>query len=447
MTINKSIYSLPLLLLLSGCAQHLSTHEEATLSIKGAESTPKHFTNKASSVKVADGWIKTFRDTRLTRLVAEAQKNNSNLKIAKYRVERAYALTKLSEAALKPTIGLSGHYRDNNAEGANEIAFGGFGVSWEPDIWGRIQNSVAGEKELTHSAEADYHFARQSLAANTAKTWFRLSANHEIVRFSREVVALQEKGLKILNAREEIGQGNKRDVHVSKALVANAKQSLLSARSAKERSQRALEVLIGRYPSAKISARKLYNTPQHIPSAGLPSELLERRPDLIAAESHVAAAFYKESSAKLLHLPSIKLSLGLGANSINDTISNLSAGLFAPLYTGGAIEAQVESATIEQKAAIASYGQTALYAFQEVENALAKEKYLSQQYKYILTMESEYKIAYHMTGEKYRIGESSILDVIVTQGEWIKAEIARVQVAKERLLNRVDLYLALGGSF
>ncbi len=447
---KKSIYTVPFILLFSGCANMVPSHDEAVASIKSEENktkAPQHYSQNASTKNVEDNWIRTFKDPTLNALVKEAQIHNPNLQVAKARVERAYALTSLTESELKPLIGLSGSYHDNNAEGANEVSFGGLGMSWEPDLWGRVQNSVTAEQELTAATIADYNFARQSLAANTAKAWFLLSANDEIVRFSKEIVKLQEKGLQVLTAREKIGQGNKRDVHVSKALVASAKQASSASRSAKERAQRALEVLIGRYPSAAVKAKKLYVVPAHIPTAGLPAQLLERRPDLIAAEARVAASFHKEAAAKLLHLPSINLSLGVGANSINNAITNLAAGIFAPLYTGGAIESQVESASADQRASIASYAHTALHAFQEVENALSMESYLSKQYRYIKTTASEYKIAYQMTTEKYRIGESSILDVILTQGEWIKAEIAKVQIAKKRLINRVNLHLALGGSF
>ncbi len=447
---KKSIYTVPFILLFSGCAHMVPTHDEAVASIKSEDNNtkvPQHYSQNASTKAVENHWIYTFKDPTLNKLVKEAQQNNPNLKVAKARVERAFALTSLTESELKPMIGALGQYRDNNAEGSNEVSFGGLGVSWEPDLWGRVANNVAAEKELTEATIADYHFAQQSLAANTAKAWFLLSANYEIVRFSKEVLALQEKGLRVLTAREEIGQGNKRDVHVSKALVASAKRSLSVANLAKERSQRAIEVLIGQYPSASLKAKRLYAVPARIPSAGLPAQLLERRPDLIAAEAHVAAAFHQKQSTELLHLPSINLTLGVGPNSINDAITNFAAGIFAPLYTGGAIEAQVETATADQKAAIASYGDTVLHAFQEVENALSREKHLSTQAKYLQTMVSEYKIAYEMTTQKYRIGESSILDVILTQGEWINAEIARVQVLKERLINRVNLHLALGGSF
>jgi len=255
-----------------------------------------------------------------------------------------------------------------------------------------------------------------------------------------------EVAAELLEAREKIGQGNKRDVHLSKALVASAKDSASAALSAKERSQRALEVLVGRYPSGKLSAGKLDTVLPRVPN-GLPAQLLERRPDLIAAEQRVAAAFHQKASADLLHMPNIRLNLGLGPNSLNDAITSLAGGIFAPVYTGGAIEAQVAVANAEQKAAIAQYAKTALRAFQEVENALAEEKHLAARYKATEEMVKEYKTAYTMTVEKYRIGQSTVLDILIIQGKWISAEIQKLQVTKRRLINRVNLYLALGGSF
>jgi len=447
---KRILLSGSLMLLLVGCAQNIPTHEDATTSIKNGKAvpagTPGRYQRSINSTKVQDGWIKTFHDPKLNALVKEAQRNNPSLKVAAARVERATALTKLTEADLKPTIGASGYYHDNNAEGASEIAFGGLGISWEPDVWGRVGNAVTAQEELTVAQIADYNFARQSLAANTAKAWFLLNANDKIYEFSKKIVGLQQKGLKILDAREKIGQGNKRDVHISKALVAEAKEATRAALTAKERAQRALEVLVGRYPSGKLKARSLYKLPTHIPN-GLPSQLLERRPDLIAAQERVAAAFHQKASAELLHLPSINLKFSLGPNSINDAITSLATGLYAPLYTGGAIEAQVAVANAEQKAAIATYAKTALKAFQEVENALASEKHLSARLKYVSTMVKEYKTAYKMTVERYRIGDSSVLDIIIVQGKWVAAEIKKVQVLKQRLINRVNLHLALGGSF
>jgi NodT family efflux transporter outer membrane factor (OMF) lipoprotein len=446
---KRILLSGSLAILLSGCASNVLTHEDAIKSVKNGKTVkylPKSYRGSLNKAKVQDGWIRTFHDQKLNALVKEAQINNPSLKVSAAKVERAVALINLAESELKPSVGASAYYHDNNAEGSREISFGGLFVSWEPDVWGRVGNIVSAQEELTAAQKADYNFARQSLAANTAKAWFILNANAKIYEFSKEIVVLQKKGLKILDAREKIGQGNKRDVHISKALVAEAQEATRTALTAKERSQRALEVLVGRYPSGKLQARSLYRVPSRIPN-GLPAQLLERRPDLIAARQRVAAAFHQEASAKLLHLPRVNLKLGLGPNSINDAITNLAAGIFAPLYTGGAIEAQVAVATAEQKAAIAAYAQTALRAFQEVENALASEKHLTTRLKYVSTMVKEYKTAYDMTVERYRIGDSSVLDVIIVQGKWVAAEIKKMQVLRQRLINRVNLHLALGGSF
>jgi len=446
---KKTLLSGSLAILLSGCTYNVQPQKEAIASIKNGKATPaipNKFKGSISSTKVQDAWIQTFHDSKLNTLVKEAQKNNPSLRIAAARVERATALSKLTASELKPSVGASAYYHDNNAEGSREVTFGGLGISWEPDVWGRVGNAVTAQEELTAAQIADYHFARQSLAANTAKAWFLLNANAKIYEFSKEIVVLQKKGLMILDAREKIGQGNKRDVHISKALVAEAKEATRAALTAKERSQRALEVLVGRYPSGKLQARSLYRVPSRIPN-GLPSQLLERRPDLIAAQERVAAAFHQKASAELLHLPRLNLQLGVGPNSINDAITNLAAGIFAPLYTGGAIEAQVAVANADQKAAIAFYAQTALKAFQEVENTLAAEKHLSTRLSYVSTMVKEYKTAYNMTVERYRIGDSSVLDIIIVQGKWVAAEIKKMQVLRQRLINRVNLHLALGGSF
>jgi len=446
---KKIILYSTLALFFTGCAQNIPTYNESIAKIKDGKGSPETRSQFASAHvrgTVRDNWIKTFHDRKLDRLVSEGEKNNPSLKVAAARVERAIALSRLTSAGLMPTIDMGGFYHQNNNTGSREVSWGGFAVSWEPDVWGRVSNLVASDKAFTRSQMADMEYARQSLAAQIAIEWFTLNAASRIYTFNKEIVKIQKKGLFILTKREEIGKGDKRDVHLSNALVASAQDSARASLDAKERSQRAIEVLIGRYPAAKVNPEKLTRSLPKIP-AGMPAQVLERRPDLIAAQERVAAAFYQEKSAKLLKMPNINLKLGIGPNSINNAISSLTAGIFAPIYTGGAIEAQIATATAEQKEAVAAYANTALRALQEVENGLASEKHLAARYTYVSRMVKEYKTAYDMTIEKYRIGESNILDILIIQGKWIKAEIIKMTIAKQRLINRVKLHLALGGSF
>lgn len=439
------------MLFLHGCADQVATYEEATASRGAAmaEQVPDTFAAMAEQGTVDDGWIKSFNDPVLMQLTDEALAANPGLKIARARVDQANALTRQVEAGLKPTIGYGGGYTDSDYKGiaGGEGSAGGLDISWEADVWGRIRSAVAGSEESTAATAADYQFARQSLAASVSNGWFMANTAKFQYRFAEEVVKLKQKQVEITVLWQQIGKGTERDVHLARGAAASAKDDARAALSAYENALRSLELLLGRYPSADMeTAEKLVAVPPPIP-AGIPSEILERRPDLIAAEHQVAAAFYRQKEAELLRLPRFSFSLGVGLNSLNDAIAGLSAGLLGPLYTGGAIEAEVDKATAVQKEAIAVYAQAALTAFLEVEGLLAAEEHLLKREEYLQTEVNENKKAYDQTKEQYYIGQITLLDVLVVENTWIASRIAEMNIAGRRLVNRVNLHLALGGSF
>ncbi len=441
------------ILFLNGCAGPVATQEEATASIKGEvveERVPDDFAAKAEQGKVDDGWIKSFNDPTLIRLTDEALAANPGLQIAKANVDQANSLTRQAEAGLKPTVGYAGGYTDTEYKGSGTGKGGGGGgvkISWEADVWGRIATDIAGSEQETAATIADYQFARQSLAASVSNGWFMANTAKFQHQFAEDVVKLQQKRVEVAVAMEEIGKGTKRDVHLARGSAASAGEAAREALSASEKALRSLELLLGRYPSADLkTADKLVAVPPPIP-AGIPSAIMERRPDLIAAERRVAAAFFKQKEAELLHLPRFSFSLGVGLNSINDTIAGLTAGLLGPLYTGGAIEAEVDKATAAQRGAIAAYGEAALRAFKEVEGSLAAEEHLLKREEYLKMEVRENKKAYDQTLAQYEIGQITLLDVLTVENKWIASRIAEMDVAGQRLVNRVNLHLALGGSF
>ena len=375
------------------------------------------------------------------------KKNNFGLKISGAKLQQAEALARQAGAALKPSVGLSGGYSDRNSDALGELYGGGLKVSWEADVWGRIGSAEAGAKEEAEASRADYEFARQSLAAATANGWFLANGSKILTDYADEVVALLEQTVKIATTKENVGQGTMQAVHLAKADLASAQEAARKALSAQENAKRSLELLLGRYPSADLAtSNKLSAVPPPI-ATGIPSEILERRPDLIAAENRVASAFYKEKEAELLHLPRFSFSVGLSINNLSDAISNLAAGIFAPLYTGGAIEAEVDKATAVQQETIAVYGQTALTAFKEVETALAGEDHLTKREEYLQTVVEENFKAYGLVKTQYEVGKIDMLDLLAVQSKWVQARIALVDVQTQRLLNRTGLHLALGGSF
>lgn len=441
------------ILFLHGCAGQVATQEEATASIKGnvvEERVPADFVAMAEQGEVDDGWIKSFNDPTLIKLTDEALAANPGLKIAEAKVEQADGLTRQAEAGLKPTVGYGGGYKDTEYEGTGSNKGGGAGgvaVSWEADVWGRIRTGIAGTEQETAATVADFHFARQALAASVSNGWFLANTAKFQHQFAEDVVKLQQKRVQVAEGMHKIGKGTERDVHLARGASAAAGEAARGALSASENALRSLELLLGRYPSADIkTAEKLVAVPPPIP-AGIPSGIMERRPDLIAAEHRVAAAFYKQKEAELLHLPHFSFSLGIGLNSINDAIAGLSAGLFGPLYTGGAIEAEVDKATAVQKETIAMYAQTALNAFKEVEESLAAEAHLLKQEEYLQIEVRENKKAYDQTMKQYEIGQISLLDVLTVENKWIASRIAKMDIDGRRLVNRVNLHLALGGSF
>lgn len=437
--------------ILAGCSGKVATHEEAVESIK--ESAPakelvaENWSAAESGGIVDNGWIQNFNDPQLLALVDEAEQNNFGLKIQGAQLQQAEALARQAGAALKPTVGLSGGYSDRNTESLDALYGGGLKISWEADVWGRIKSGTTAADESAAASQADYEFARQSLAAATANGWFMAVGSRVLNDFADKVVALMEETVRIVKVKEQVGQGSMTDVHLAQADLASAKEAARTALTAQENAKRSLELLLGRYPAGDLeTVDSLAATPPPI-ATGIPSEILERRPDLVAAENRVAAAFYKQAEAELLHLPRFNFSLGVGLFNLTDAASNLAAGIFAPLYTGGRIEAEVEEATAKQKETIAAYGETALRAFKEVETALASEEHLLKREEFLKNVVEENYQAYLLTKKQHEIGKIDLLDVLSVQGKWIQGQIALTNVSTQRLLNRVGLHLALGGSF
>lgn len=404
---------------------------------------------------VDDGWIATFEDPQLDRLVDEAMQNNLNLRLAATQVDRAAGLSRIAASYLKPSIGIGANAGGRGATrqvgGENILSGATYGatvnMSWEADVWGKLRARKRSGEEALEATKADFEFARLSLAGATAKTWFLATTVHEQVGLSEEAIETFEEILEVVRAKENVGQVSEQDVHLASADVATAKEARELAESSYQEAQRALEVLLGRYPSAEVGSAELLQVVPPPISVGIPADIIARRPDLLAAERRVAAAFYQREDARLARLPSFTLNAQGGYTSLAGAIGQLSAGMYAPLYTGGLLEGQVDVATADQEAAIAAYGQTLLNAYQEVENALANENLFAKREKYLAEAVSENEQALQKVQAQFRVGRIDLLSVLQIQARTLGARSALIAVRNERLAQRVNLHLALGGSF
>jgi len=404
---------------------------------------------------VRDGWLTTFDDATLAVLVTEALAHNADLQVAAARVDQARGYAKAAGAAIFPSVSLL-------ARGGGELSGDNSGLSgvllaasWEFDLWGRVRAGRAAGRDQYLSAVVDYEYARQSLAALVAKSWFLATEARLQKTVAADMVRASEKLAEVARQRKQVGVGDDYDLAVAEANLGTVRDTLQQLELGYRQSQRALEVLLGRYPSASLAAADaLPGLPPPVP-AGLPSTLLERRPDVVAAERRVAAAFYRVHEAKAARLPVISLTAS-GSNLTSDffvltdrdnPVWSGGASLLAPIYRGGALQAQVQIRTAEQKQALAEYARAGLRAFSDVENALASEATLRAREQILTQAAADHARAVEFAWQRYRIGAVDLRAVSQQQLAAFAAQAALLRVQSEARVQRVNLHLALGGGF
>jgi NodT family efflux transporter outer membrane factor (OMF) lipoprotein len=448
--------------LLAGCATKLppslaEIHQQSgTLTNLVLTNTWK--AAPVSSNAIQDNWLATFADPQLDALVVEAMTNNPDLRAAVYRVEQAAQYVELAKAALRPTINLFGTGGLNTGGGDVSSALQGvsLGVSWEPDLWGRMRYGRNAAQATHGAAKADFEFSRQSLAATVAKSWFTASETSLQLQIAEDMVKASEELFTLANQRQQIGPGTEQDVVLARANLGNFRDTARQVRLAHDQSRRALELLLGRYPAAELAARpELSPLPIDIP-AGFPLQMLERRPDLVAAERRVAAAFNRVGEAKAAQLPRLILNANVAAIEsdilqLKDDFKNPTTGagakLIAPIYQGGALKTQVKIRTLEQKEAVAQYARVALRALGDVESALAASQALAEREALLRQVVIDNERGLELAQMNYRVGQIDLRSVQQQQLSLHLARQALLRMQSEQLTQRVNLHLALGGSF
>jgi outer membrane protein, multidrug efflux system len=458
-TIRRSAAPLAASLLLLTTACILKKPPDATEIQKEAlpaVKVPEKWTAAgAGAGTVLDNWLVTFRDEQLSAAVAEALANNADLRVAAARVEQALLFAKLAGARLYPTVDVLARGGGKMSGDNSGLQGAALTVVWELDLWGRIRYGRAAAVADARAAEADFEFARQSLAALVARSWFlaieaglQADVARANIRESEQLVLLSEE-------RSRIGVGNDEDVFVARASAGTNRDLLRQVELAREQAIRALEILLGRYPAAAASiTAQLPGQPDAVPG-GLPSELLERRPDVISAERRVAAAFNRVHEAKAARLPSISLTTSVSSISSDlfvlqdrdNPVWSFGAKLLAPVFRGGELKTQVEIRTAEQKQAVAAYAAVGLRAFDEVESALSAEIAARDREKILGQVQSDNRRALEIVQTQFKVGSTDLRFVSQRQLALQASQAALVRARAEQRVQRVNLHLALGGSF
>jgi NodT family efflux transporter outer membrane factor (OMF) lipoprotein len=404
---------------------------------------------------IGDGWLAAFNDPRLDALVQEALANNPDLQVAAARVEQAASYVKAAGATLYPQVNAIARGGGKMGGDASGLEGAAVVANWELDLWGRVRAGRASARGQYDSSALDAAYARQSLAALVAKSWFLAVEAQLQKRIAEEMAADSERQLGFTQDRLRVGRGDEYDVSLAQANLATFRDSVRSLDLAIQQALRALEALAGRYPAAALRVpAQLATLPGPVP-AGMPSELLERRPDVVAAERRVAAAFYRVEEAKAARLPRISLTASVSSISSDlfvlkdrdNPVWSVGASLTAPLFLGGQLQAQVETRTAEQKQALAEYGRVGARAFGEVENALSTAFVLEDREVILRQAVAANARALELANVRFRVGSGDQRAVQQQSLALHAARTALLRVQAERLVQRVNLHLALGGSF
>ena len=416
---------------------------------------PPQWTAAASTGAAIDGWVATFQDAQLTALVADALAHNADLRVGASRVEQARLHARLAGAQLGPSVDLLARGGGKMSGDGSGLQGGVLTASWELDLWARVRAGRAAAAASAAGAQADYEYARQSIAALVVKSWFLLTEAGLQLQAARETVRASDELIRLADTRFKVGAGDEQDLATAKSNAGTYRDVQRQLEQAREQAIRSLEMLLGRYPAAALTEATSLPTPPRDVPAGLPSELLERRPDVVAAERRVAAAFHRIQEAKAARLPRISLTGGVNAitselfllKERDNPIWSAGASLLAPLYKGGALKTQVEIRTEEQRQAIAEYAVVGVRAFGEVESALSAERAAHDRERILTETLGDSQRSLDLAQTSFKVGSIDLRTVEQRQLALSATRSALIRVQAEQRVQRVNLHLALGGRF
>ncbi len=415
-------------------------------------------------------WWTIYNDEQLNALEAQVNISNQNLAAAEAQYRQALALVQVARAAYFPTATLgpsvsrsrSSANTSSNARGAMGESFtytdllSSGQVTWQPDLWGKVRRQVESSKASAQASDADLEGVRLSMQGQLAQDYFLLRTLDSQKKILTTTVDNYKKFLELTKNRYATGVAAQFDVLTAQTQLETAETQLIDTGVQRAQLEHAIAVLMGKAPSdVTIPATPLNLTPPDIPS-GIPSELLERRPDIAAAERQAAAANALIGVAEAAYYPNVTLSAtgGFEASSLARWFLWPSrfwtlgpAAVQETLLDGGLRRAQTEQARAAYDASAATYRQTVLAGFQQVEDDLAALRILEQEAKAADAAADSAKKNVVITINQYKVGTASALDVIVTEATALNNELTAVNVLGRRLNADVLLVQALGGGW
>ena len=449
-----------LLLLSAGCAvgpKYSRPDYPVPASHRAADALPAAAPAAAQKTLADVKWFDLFQDEKLQKLIRSALDANYDVRIAAQRVLAAQAYVTVERAPLYPSADgtVSGDWRWTTDRSLT-YALGGLRVAWELDIWGRIRRASEAARAQYLSQEAVRHGVIQSLVTGLASAYFQLLELDQELDVAKRSLTARQESVHLVESRLTGGVSNQVDLDQAKSLVAYAAATIADVERRREQTENLLNTLIGANPgpvdrTARLGDQKL--APQ-VP-AGLPSALLERRPDIMLAEQQLVAANARVGVAKSLFFPSLTLTGagGYQAFQLTDAFKmtggagSAGSSLVLPLFNAGALWANYKASKALREAAILTYQKSLQAAFQDTADSLIgykkSKEYRQQREEFVNILRDQLRLA----DMRYTGRVSSYLEVLDTERQALDAELSYAQAVLAELDSVISLYKSLGGGW
>lgn len=407
----------------------------------------------------ATDWWSGFNNPELGTLVHQSLVANNDVSAALHRIDEARASAKIAGASLLPDVSASGgigHTESNPSHGPtirNDSYNAGLAVNYELDLWGKNRSNVSAAKQEVEASQYDHQAVSLIASADTAVSFITLLSLDDRVDVAQQNLDNALDVMRIVQTRFNAGTLSALEVAQQKNSLANSQAAIASLQQQRTVALDQLAVLLGQPPqSFTVKSTSLNSmTPPEV-ALLQPSELLERRPDILRAEAQLKAANYDIGAARAQYFPSINI----GANTALAALpfsapatlaSGVAASVAAPIFSGGAIEGGVERAKAIKGEQADAYRKTVLTAFQEVQDALAEVQHTGERMQHLTVAEEQARTAYNFARQRFDAGTIDFIDLLDTQRTLLQAQDALYQEKANRLAATVDLYRAMGGSW
>jgi len=466
---TKSTIIILLSAFLVSCAARQTTFHTPRIKtpevFRGADRTATGDVTSIGDLK----WFEVFKDEELQRLINTALENNYDLRSAVVRVEGARANLGITRSNQFPTIGANTNVTTlrNSASGSFPLPAGldqnrSFGnvalnlLSFEADIWGRLRHATDAARADLLAVDENRKAVTTTLVSDVASAYFSLLELDMELEIAQRTLTTRQGSLQLIKMREQSGLATRLEVRQGEQLVQSAEQSIPAIEQSIEQTENQISLLLGESPGPIGRGRLLaeQEQPPSVP-AGLPSALLERRPDIRSAEQSLAAANASVSVAKASYFPQISLTGLLGFQS--GQLGRLFTGpasvwqfvpqVSQPIFNGGRLRSNVDLAAAQEQLLLLQYEKTVQSAFREVSDALVRYQKVrevrSTQEQLLATLQDRSRLSY----VRYRGGVDTLLNALDADRDLFDAELRLAQTKRNELLALVELYKALGGGW